>query len=76
MMEVDFMAMLPGDAGMSGQNKVNTIKAIIPEVYNITIGLTELVGESQNMLYHMSKGQDVVTTGALKNNKDEWTIDD
>jgi len=76
LMGVDFMSMRPGDAGMSGQNFENTIKAIIPEVYNITIGLTELVGESQNMLYHMSKGQDVITTGALKNNKDEWLIDD
>jgi len=45
-----------------------TINAIIPDVYQVTITLTEMVGESRNMLYHMSKGQDVITTGDPINN--------
>lgn len=46
-------------------NSTSIIRSIIPDAYKITIGLTELVGESQNMLYQMSKGRDVITTGQV-----------
>ena len=41
----------------------HVISTIIPDVYEITIGVTELVAESQNMLYHLTKGSSVITTG-------------
>jgi len=37
-----------------------SIPTIIPDVYQVTISMTELVGESQNMLYHMIKGKNVM----------------
>lgn len=43
------------------------IQAIIPDVYKINISLTELVGESQNMLYHMTKGKNAITVGTVNN---------
>ena len=39
------------------------IDTIIPDVYQVTISITELLGESQNMLYHMIKGKNVMTWG-------------
>tara|TARA_R110000824_G_scaffold245720_9_gene434864 strand:+ start:993 stop:2315 length:1323 start_codon:yes stop_codon:yes gene_type:complete len=36
------------------------IPSIIPDVYQVTISVTELVGESQNMLHHMMKGKHVM----------------
>jgi hypothetical protein len=74
MMNVRVNSMLPGSDKPTPHPL--TIRAIIPEVFNITIGLTELVGESQNMLYHMSKGRNVITTGNVDNNRDDWMTDD
>tara|TARA_R110002167_G_scaffold265834_8_gene472575 strand:- start:351 stop:524 length:174 start_codon:yes stop_codon:yes gene_type:complete len=42
------------------------IDTIIPDVYQVTISVTELLGESQNMLYHMIKGKNVMTWGNTK----------
>ena len=56
--------------------ELTKIDAIIPDVYQVTITLTEMVGESRNMLYHMSKGQDVITTGNPKWDKGPGEADD
>ena len=61
--------------GQAGETSI-AIQAIIPDVFNITIGLTELVAESQNMMWHMSKGRDVITTGSIGNNLNESEFDD
>jgi hypothetical protein len=65
LLPVTFNTLPEGDT----TQQLTTIDAIIPDVYQVTITLTEMVGESQNMLYHMSKGQDVITTGNPINNK-------
>ena len=39
------------------------VKAIIPDVYGLTLTVTELHGESQNMLAHMLNSDDIITTG-------------
>jgi len=36
------------------------IPTIVPDVYQVTMSITELVGESQNMLHHMIKGKNVM----------------
>lgn len=43
------------------------IQSIIPDAYLVSIGVTELVSESQNMLYHMSKGKNVISVGTINN---------
>jgi hypothetical protein len=42
------------------KGSVLRIPSIVPDVYQVTISLTELVGESQNMLHHMTKGKNVM----------------
>jgi len=42
------------------------IDTIIPDVYQVTISVTQLLGESQNMLYHMIKGKNVMAWGNTK----------
>lgn len=44
-------------------NGFKSIKAIIPDVYGVTITVTELHGESQNMMAHMINSDSIITTG-------------
>lgn len=39
------------------------VKAIIPDVYGVTITVTELHGEAQNMMAYMVNKDDIITTG-------------